>query len=97
MPFFFVGALNLLICSHVAWAGERLHNLATLHDRDQKDASDHFQYRIHKGQEEGDRSNVFEGFPRVGVLGGFARPDISHDEDPQDIHNDGHYSQKQEL
>ncbi len=81
----------------MARAGKRLHNFATLHDGDQKDASDHFQYRIHKRQEQGDGSNVLEGFPRVGVLRGFARPDISHYEDPQDIHDDGHYSQEQKL
>ena len=97
MTCLFVGVRNLLVCSHVARAGKRLHNLASLHDRDQKDAGDHFQYRIHKRQEEGDGSNVFEGFPWVGVLWGFAGPDISHNKDPQDIHNDGHNSQKQEL
>ena len=74
-----------------------MHNLSSPHDWHQEHASDQFKDQVDEGQEESDGADVLEGFPRVGVLEGFAGPDVAHHEDPQHVHNDSHCRQQKQL
>ena len=75
----------------------RLLNLATSHDRDEEDKGDGLEYHVDKGEEESEGADVLEGLPWVGVLEGLAGPDLAHNEDPEDVHHDGHNRQQHQL
>ena len=81
----------------MARGSEWLHDSTSLHDREQENESDNLEDSIDEGEEQCDRANILEGLPRICVLSGLSRPDIAHDENPQDVHNDRHNSQTHQL
>ena len=74
-------------------SGHRLHDLTSAHDWPEEHDGDTLEQQVDEGDEESDRADVLEGLPSVGILKGLAGPDLAHDEDPQDVHDDGQHAQ----
>ena len=85
------------VCSHVAGAGDGLHDASAAHDRDKEHNRDGLKHEVDEREEECDGADVLEGLPRVGVLEGLAVPDLAHHDDPQHVHDDRHRSQQYQL
>ena len=83
---------NFTNCSVVGGGGHWLHDLSSAHDWPEEHDSDALEQQVDEGDEESDRADVLEGLPSVGVLEGLAGPDLAHDEDPQDIHDNGQHA-----
>ena len=52
---------------------------------------------VHEREEDYKTSDVVEGLPSGGVLGRLSIPDAAHCEDPQDVKDDGHHVQGNQL
>lgn len=85
------------VCSHVARASDRHLDYSSAHDTHEEHNRDALENEIDEREEECDGANVLERLPRVGVLERLAVPDLLHDHDPQDVHNDCHYCQPDQL
>ena len=81
----------------MAGGGQRVHDLSSSHDWDKEQDSNNLEDHVDKREEKRHGANVIESLPGVGVLHWLAGPDIVHDEDPKDIHNDSHECQTNHL
>ena len=62
-------------------------------DGDEEEDSSALETAVNDREEDGKRAYVVEGFPWCGILSGLTVPDWAHDDDPKDIHGDGHHVQ----
>ena len=87
----------MLLTISMAGANHRIHDLATFHDWHQEHDRDNLEHNVDEREEKRDRANVIESFPGIGILERLARPDVPHDENPQDVHYDCQYRQCNDL